>query len=93
MSQFAGESFDVGRVWITPSLIDQETNNIIPLEKMSFPAMLDLESINYNRPYPFYEIRNVRNNICRNNVCENKDILSMTIQYEVGGVTKEETLQ
>ena len=92
MSQFAGQSYDLSEVWIIPSLIDRNNKAISPLEIMSFPTILDLDSINYNRPYPFYEIRNVKSNMCRNDACENKDILSMIIQYKIGKDIKEETL-
>lgn len=83
VSQLTGQSYDLASVTIKATLADPKTNALTYSPPHPINTNIIPGSIYSNRPYPIYEIRNVKNNICRNDICNGRRIDELEITYKI----------
>ena len=93
VAQLTGQSFDLESVFVEPTFIDDKTHVISVGQGQSMNATVRPDSVNSTRPYPIYEIRNVKNNICRGATCDGKKIDELKIVYKINNIEKTEIIK
>lgn len=81
--QLTGPSFDLKTVFVKPMFLHTTTNVMAEGHELPMDAEVVSQSSTSSSSYPTYQVRNVKNNVCRSDICEEQSIAVLLVRYVI----------
>ena len=79
--QLTGPSFDLKTVFVKPMFLHTTSNKMTEGHELPMDAEVVSQSSTSSGSYPTYQIRNIKNNVCRSDICEEQSIAELVVRY------------